>query len=57
MSGEKGNRILIVDDEAVIRRVLHRKLSGEGYQCEEAGNAKQALEKLDNNPIEGGWGY
>ncbi len=41
--------ILIVDDEEVIRRFLRRKLSREGYQCEEAGSAEQALEKLRGN--------
>lgn len=44
--------VLIVDDEAIIRRFLRRKLSGEGYQCEEAGSAEQALEKLRGNTTE-----
>ncbi len=39
-------RILIVDDEAMIRRLLHLKLSRQGYHCEEAGNAVEALDKL-----------
>lgn len=39
-------RILIVDDEAMIRRLLHLKLSRQGYHCEEAGSAAEALEKL-----------
>ena len=43
--------ILIVDDEESIRRLLYQKLSSEGYQCQEASNAAQALEKLNNNPI------
>ena len=38
--------ILIVDDETTIRRLLRQKLSGEGFQCEEASNAEQALEQL-----------
>jgi len=41
--------ILIVDDEATIRRLLRQKLSGEGFQCQEASNAEQALEKLRKN--------
>jgi len=41
--------ILIVDDEESIRRLLHKKLSAEGYQCQEAGNAEQALEQLRKN--------
>jgi putative nucleotidyltransferase with HDIG domain len=44
--------ILIVDDEEAIRRLLHQKLSGEGYRCEEAGSAEQALDKLRSNTIE-----
>ena len=48
---EKQESILIVDDEEGIRRLLNQKLSGEGYQCQEAGNAEQALEKLKNNPV------
>ena len=58
--------ILIVDDEEIIRRFLHRKLSRVGYQCEEAGSAEQALEKLRSNTAElvildikmpGKWGH
>jgi putative two-component system response regulator len=45
-------RILIVDDEAKIRQLLRRKLSTEGYQCEEADSADQALEKLGSNPVD-----
>jgi len=39
-------KILIVDDEPMIRRLLHVKLSRQGYRCEEAGNAMEALEKM-----------
>jgi putative two-component system response regulator len=45
-------RILIVDDEAAIRRLLCQKLSRVGYSCEEASSAEQALIKLGNNQIE-----
>ena len=41
--------ILVVDDEGSIRRLLHQKLLSEGYQCGEASDAEQALEKLRNN--------
>jgi len=47
----KRGRILIVDDEAMIRRLLHQKLSREGYQCQEASSAEQALGKLTSNSI------
>jgi len=49
---EKQKTILIVDDEEVIRRLLHQKLSGEGYCCEEAGSAEQALDRLRSNTVE-----
>ena len=44
--------ILLVDDEEMIRRLLSQKLSAEGYRCEEAANAGQALEKLKGDSIE-----
>jgi putative nucleotidyltransferase with HDIG domain len=47
---KKQGRILIVDDEEVIRRLLHQKLSSEGYQCQEAGSAAQALDELRSKP-------
>lgn len=51
-SGTSRKRILIVDDEAMIRRLLHQKLSREGYQCQEASNAEEALDKLTSHSIE-----
>jgi putative nucleotidyltransferase with HDIG domain len=39
-------KILLVDDEVTIRRLLHVKLSRQGYHCEEAGNAIEALDKM-----------
>jgi PAS domain S-box-containing protein len=51
MAVQQGN-VLIVDDEESVRRVLQRKLSGEGYHCLEAANAAQALNKLKRNSIE-----
>jgi response regulator RpfG family c-di-GMP phosphodiesterase len=38
--------ILVVDDEDVIRRLLCQKLKSEGYKCIEAGNSRQAMEKM-----------
>jgi putative two-component system response regulator len=43
--------LLIVDDEAAIRRLLRQKLSREGYQCEEANDTEQALNMLETSPI------
>ncbi len=47
----KQERVLIADDEETIRRLLRQKLSGEGYQCQEAGSADQTLDKLRSNTV------
>ncbi len=51
MTGKQAT-ILIVDDEEAIRRLLKRKLTGEGYHCQEAGSANRALDELQNNEVE-----
>ena len=43
--------LLIVDDEAAIRKVLCQKLSREGYRCEEADVAEQVPNTLATSPI------
>jgi len=43
--------LLIVDDEAAIRKLLCQKLSSQGYQCEETYSAEQALNMLETSPI------
>jgi len=43
--------LLIVDDEAAIRSLLRLKFSREGYWCEEADSAEQALHVLKTIPI------
>jgi putative two-component system response regulator len=43
--------VLIVDDEALVRKLLRQKLSKNGYRCEEAENALQALNKLRSTPV------
>lgn len=45
----KADKILIVDDEETIRRVLSKKLSNEGYECFQAADAAQALEEMAKN--------
>jgi putative two-component system response regulator len=45
-------KILVVDDEEVIRRLLCQKLKSEGYGCTEAGNAHQAMEKMREKPAD-----
>ncbi len=42
----KASRILIVEDEANMRRILSAMLSRDGYKVETAGNGRQALELL-----------
>lgn len=49
---DKQGKILIVDDESSIRRVLHQKLLKEGYQCGEANSAEQAMNWLAGNSAE-----
>ncbi len=51
MTGKLGE-ILIVDDEAVVRQLLKRRLSSEGYHCREASSADEALDKLRHNTVE-----
>jgi putative two-component system response regulator len=45
-------RVLVVDDEAAIRKLLRQKLSREGYWCEEADCAAQTLDKLRSSSME-----
>jgi putative nucleotidyltransferase with HDIG domain len=45
-------RILIVDDEATIRRLLRQKLTRQGFHCEDAGGSDEALEKLKTYPAD-----
>jgi putative two-component system response regulator len=47
----KQQKVLIVDDEPVVRRILQQRLLVEGYKCEEAGSAQEALDKLAKNSI------
>jgi len=42
-------RILIVDDDENIRKVLTAILEGEGYSAESSGTAKSAIEKTKRN--------
>jgi len=44
--------VLIVDDEALVRRTLRKSLSREGFLCDEADNAEKALECLRRRQAE-----
>jgi two-component system KDP operon response regulator KdpE len=43
-------KVLVVDDEPPIRKLLRMGLSTQGYQIVEAGNGKAALELLEQKP-------
>ncbi len=45
-------RVLIVDDEAPIRRVLRVKLEQSAFEVEEAGDGAQAIEQLDRTTFD-----
>jgi putative nucleotidyltransferase with HDIG domain len=45
-------KILVVDDVAAVRRLLCRKLTKEGYCCEEADSAMTTLDRLNRSPAE-----
>jgi putative two-component system response regulator len=48
MENNRG-KILIVDDEAFIRKLLLQKLTKESYDCEEADGTDSALQKIKAN--------
>ena len=43
------NRVLIVDDERLVRRVIRGRLVKQGYQCYEAENAIEAMDSVKAN--------
>ncbi|MBQ6693178.1 MAG: response regulator, partial [Clostridia bacterium] len=43
------NRILIADDDRVVHESLGIYLQAEGYECVDAYNGAEALEKLDGD--------
>ncbi len=42
-------RILVVDDEQVIRNIVDRVLTGEGHRVETVDNAAEALNRIENH--------
>ncbi|MGD8501444.1 MAG: response regulator, partial [Phycisphaerales bacterium] len=48
----KPDKILIVDDEESVRKLLNSKLTLEGYRCCEASSARQALYELRHNNVD-----
>jgi DNA-binding response OmpR family regulator len=45
-------RILIVDDEITVRRSLNKFLTRNGFSCDEAGDAAEALQHLNDAPAD-----
>ena len=45
-------RVLIVDDETVLREVMAKAFRTEGYKVFEAADGKEALEVFEENDIE-----
>jgi len=43
-------RVLIVDDEPIVRRILREGLSAGGCRCDEAGTGEEALKRLAKDP-------
>lgn len=41
-------KILIVDDDNILRDMYHERLKADGFEIETATNGKEALEKLDS---------
>jgi two-component system, OmpR family, KDP operon response regulator KdpE len=50
VSASASPKILIVDDEPPIRKLLRRGLTSQGYDVLEAANGRTALEMLDKKP-------
>ena len=47
-SGPGGQRILVVDDEELLRAIVRERLEMAGYRVEEASSGEEALDKLGN---------
>ncbi len=47
------SRLLVVDDETTVRRVLQRILEGAGYEVTTAANGVEALEVITGQEVEG----
>jgi PAS domain S-box-containing protein len=48
-SPERGLRVLVVDDDSIVRMALSEVLSTSGFQCDQAGSASEAAELLEQN--------
>lgn len=51
-AGPRPTRVLVVDDEENIRRLLRRRLEKRGYDCEVAASAQEASARLAERPFD-----
>lgn len=51
MTAAKHMRVLVVDDEPAIRRLLRTSLKAHGYDVVEADDGRKALEKLEHDTV------
>jgi CheY-like chemotaxis protein len=51
MTKKKNNRLLVVDDEEVMRDILSETLSGAGCEVRAAESAEEALELMQKDPV------
>lgn len=47
----RGERVLVVEDDAAVRRLARLRLEALGYRVEEAGSGDEALRRLDDGPM------
>jgi DNA-binding response OmpR family regulator len=47
---ESTRRVLIVEDDESLRRIISRHLRAQGYEVDEATSAEDAAETLENGP-------
>ncbi|TFH43661.1 MAG: response regulator [Chrysiogenales bacterium] len=52
LRNDDADKILIVDDELFIRKVLSKYLSGKDYRIDTADDGRNAIEKLDSEPFD-----
>ncbi len=48
----QGARILIVDDEDLIRSIFHSEFTSHGAQCQTAANITEAWQKIQQGPFD-----
>ena len=46
-----GSRIIIADDDRIVRRIVLAKLSGLGYEVREAKDGQEALDLLESGEV------